>query len=296
MCAPILVRAGASWLGVTCAAEGGSSAGCARGRRSVRRHPHHVRVYAGRCCGDYRLQPGAGDLDRGACSVAGWNGRPHAPGGRYRDGAGRGVARDEPLDRLLALVAGSALKLDGFFTHFCSSEEANSSLTSLQELRFEQAVTQLRASGLSPTWLHAGNSSTVDNPTQPGGWLVSLAGSVNAVAMVRSGLAMFGYCLPISSKPEGTAEAHVRAQLLPVMTWRASILATRSLEAGDTVGYNATFTADRPMRVALLAVGVCGWAAAGAERTARVGDRERPEVRDSGAGFDEPDGGGCDRG
>ena len=62
---------------------------------------------------------------------------------------------------------------------------------------------------------------------------------------------MFGYCLPI----EGSAEPQVRAELLPVMTWRASILAVRELAAGDTVGYNATFTAERPMRVALLAVG-----------------------------------------
>ena len=167
-------------------------------------------------------------------------------------GMGRqGVAVGEPLDRVLGSIAASTLKLDGFFTHFCSSEEADSVLTGVQEERFEGAVEQLRGSGLKPAWVHAGNSSTVDNPAPPPGWLVALAASVHALAMVRSGLALFGYALPI----EGSAEPQVRMELQPVMTWRASILAVRELAAGDTVGYNATFTAERPMRVALLGVG-----------------------------------------
>ena len=39
------------------------------------------------------------------------------------------------------------------------------------------------------------------------------------------------------------------------MTWKAAVLAVRMLAAGDTVGYNATFTAAEPMRVALIPVG-----------------------------------------
>ena len=99
--------------------------------------------------------------------------------------------------------------------------------------------------------VHAGNTSTVDNPAQEWPWLVELAATVGARAMVRTGLGLYGYCLPIG----GHARPQVRSALRPVMTWKAHVLAVRELEAGETVGYNATFTAKRPMRVALLPAG-----------------------------------------
>ena len=69
--------------------------------------------------------------------------------------------------------------------------------------------------------------------------------------MVRSGLALYGYTLPIA----GDGPAHLRPRLEPVLTWIARVLSVRDLALGATVGYNATFTAEAPMRVALLPVG-----------------------------------------
>jgi alanine racemase len=39
------------------------------------------------------------------------------------------------------------------------------------------------------------------------------------------------------------------------MTWKTRVLDVREVAAGETVGYNATFTAPGPMRLALLPVG-----------------------------------------
>jgi alanine racemase len=39
------------------------------------------------------------------------------------------------------------------------------------------------------------------------------------------------------------------------MTWKTRIVSLRSLAAGETVGYNATFTAPTPMHLAMLPVG-----------------------------------------
>ena len=39
------------------------------------------------------------------------------------------------------------------------------------------------------------------------------------------------------------------------MTWKTQVLDVREVQAGETIGYNATFTAKRAMRVALLPVG-----------------------------------------
>ena len=132
-------------------------------------------------------------------------------------------------------------------------------------------------SGLQPRWMHAGNSSAVDNPAQDWPWLLELARQAGARAMVRPGLALYGYCLPI----EGPTAPHLRPELRPVMTWKAHVLAVHCLAPGETVGYNATFTADRAMPVALLPVGYAdglrrelsgrGWVMLGGRRAPILG-------------------------
>jgi alanine racemase len=75
--------------------------------------------------------------------------------------------------------------------------------------------------------------------------------------MVRSGIALYGYCLPIE-QADTDVQAKVRCGLdglQPVMCWKTRVLGLREVHAGDTVGYNAIFTAQRPMRLALLPVG-----------------------------------------
>ena len=143
-------------------------------------------------------------------------------------GMGRqGVEPGHALGELLAEISDAGLVLDGIFTHFCASEVAHSELTQTQERRFEAAVAQVRAKGMTPAWVHAGNSSTVDNPAQAWPWLVDLAKTVGAQAMVRSGIALYGYCLPIEGDD---VQSQVRAALQPVMQWKTRVLAVRDLQ------------------------------------------------------------------
>ena len=250
-CSVALVRTGARWLGVTCAAEG------VRVRQALQSAGLTADILI--MCGflptdvpwiaESALVPVLWTLEQTE-----WL-RGH-PGLRVHveidTGMGRqGVSPGEELERLLRGMEAGELVLDGFFTHFCSSEIAGSGLTQRQESLFESAVAQIISAGRTPRWIHAGASSAVDNPAQDWPWLHELAGRNGARAMVRTGLALYGYCLPI----EGRAAPHLRLQLRPVMTWTAQVLAVHCLAAGQTVGYNATFTADHPMRVGLLPVG-----------------------------------------
>ena len=82
--------------------------------------------------------------------------------------------------------------------------------------------------------------------------------------MVRSGIALYGYCLPIcgavvdagvTPNSRVSSRSRVHTDLQPVMTWKTRVIALRNIQAGDAVGYNATFTAPRPMRLALLPIG-----------------------------------------
>jgi alanine racemase len=71
--------------------------------------------------------------------------------------------------------------------------------------------------------------------------------------MVRAGIGLYGYCLPIEGG--NAAQSRIRGKLRPVMTWKTRVVDVRHVAAGETVGYNATFTAPGPMRLALLAAG-----------------------------------------
>jgi alanine racemase len=70
------------------------------------------------------------------------------------------------------------------------------------------------------------------------------------------------------------------------MSWKTRVIGLRDVRAGDTVGYNAIFTAERPMRLALLPIGYAdgvrrelsgsnaragGWAMVKGRRAAIVG-------------------------
>lgn len=276
-CSVALVRAGARWLGVTCAAEG------VRVCQSLRAAGLTADILI--MCGflpadvpliaEHALVPVLWTLEQVEALA------PH-PGLRVQvevdTGMGRqGVRPGLELERLLCAMQVGELVLDGVFTHFCSSEVADSGLTQRQERLFEDAITQVIRAGLQPRWVHAGNSSAVDNPAEDWPWLAELARQADACAMVRPGLALYGYCLPI----EGHATSHLRPHLRPVMTWKAHVLAVHCLAPGETVGYNASFTADRAMPVALLPVGYAdglrrelsgrGWVMLGGRRAPILG-------------------------
>jgi alanine racemase len=63
--------------------------------------------------------------------------------------------------------------------------------------------------------------------------------------MTRPGLSLYG----------GVQREALRAHIRQVVRPMAAIMQVRRIAAGDSVGYNATFTADRPMRVGTVALG-----------------------------------------
>jgi alanine racemase len=130
-----------------------------------------------------------------------------------------------------------------------SSEVAGSARTAVQVERFESALEQVAAAGMRPGFAHLGNTSAVDEGSTLE-WLRVAAARMGARAMVRTGLAIYGDCLAV----EGGVGT-LRPRLLPAMTWKTRVAGLRTVEAGATVGYGATFVAAEPMRLALLPVG-----------------------------------------
>lgn len=259
ICAPVLAQAGAEWLGVTDAAEGVAV------RQAISASQAQILVMSG-LLGDeaeavvqHSLTPVVWtrqQMEWLAEAAERSGSGPVAVHLEIDSGMARqGIAAGEELRELVEWLSKEPkIVLDGVMTHFASAEVAGSAQTLEQQARFEEAMWLIEDGGLSPAWVHAGNSSTLDNngdATQSLGWLQTIAAGCGARAMVRSGLGLYGYCLPI----EGQAVAHVRNGLLPVMTWKTRVIGVRDVCAGETVGYNATFTAQHAMRLALLPVG-----------------------------------------
>lgn len=254
LCAPVLARAGARWFGVTDAAEG------MRVRKALDAE--------GFC--DTEILPMCGGLPEEAAAMGRFRltpvvwtpGQVRALSGMSQievhieidTGMGRQGARPgEPLDEVLAAALACGVRVSGVFTHLCSSEEAHSAVTAMQKDRFATAVAQVLSRGIVPEWLHIANSSAVDNFGETRGWMAELARGAGARTMVRPGLALYGYVLPMAGGVTG--QGMLGAKLRPVLTWKTRVLALRELVAGDTVGYGATFTAPSAMGVALLPAG-----------------------------------------
>jgi alanine racemase len=282
-CAGVLAQAGADWLGVTDAHEGARVREALRkaveptpqnrdvGHSNPRLFPSpEILVMSGtaglageaECIVRERLTAviwDAGQVERlaQAARAAGLEApvRVHL---EVDSGMSRqGVASGAELDVVLRGIAGEPrIALDGVMTHFASTEVAGSEQTAAQQRSFEGAIAQVAEAGMRPGWMHVGNSSYIDNGSIAGGaeslcWLRDIAGRIGARAMVRSGLALYGYLLPI----EGPGRSAARGCVRPVMTWKTRVIGVREVPAGALVGYNGTFAAERRMRLALLPVG-----------------------------------------
>ncbi len=297
LCAPVLAQAGAAWLGVTDAAEGCTvrEALAAAGIASGIAQPE-ILVMSGPLREDaapivhHRLTASVWDREQmewlAEAVSSKSSGAPLHPAAaplpvhiEIDTGMARqGIAPGRPLDELLRwFKAQQRLRLDGVFTHFASSEVAGSTQTAAQRRLFDAAIQAVAAAGLRPRWVHAGNSSTVDNQGTGDelAWLQALAAAAGAQSMVRSGLGLYGYCLPIEqadrSDPDGSPRHTVRPALEPVLSWKTRVIGIRDIHAGEAVGYNATYHASGPMRLALLPVGY-----ADGLRRELSGSNERP--------------------
>ncbi|MES2394275.1 MAG: alanine racemase, partial [Acidobacteriota bacterium] len=171
--------------------------------------------------------------------------------GMARQGAAVGAELAKTLERL----AGSRwVSCEGLMTHLCCSEVFEGKRTASQREKFVEALEQALAAGVKPAFLHVGNSSAVDEGSTMS-WLRETAKKLGAKAMVRTGFAIFGHCLPISGGEGEDCAGALASRLKPVMTWKTRIIGLRELEAGASVGYGATFVAKKRMRLALLPVG-----------------------------------------
>jgi alanine racemase len=153
-------------------------------------------------------------------------------------GMGRLGTRAAPGEIIRAVAAAPA-PLEGLMTHFASSANYESRQTEEQIQAFTKVLVALRDSRFAPRYVHLSSTNPVAyRRTEAWGNLV------------RTGHAIYGYVSPARGGPPAAA-----LRVKPALTWKATILSVKDIEAGARIGYGGMHRAERPMRIAVLAAG-----------------------------------------
>ncbi|WP_263355787.1 alanine racemase [Acidicapsa ligni] len=267
LCAPAAVRAGARWLGVTSVEEGvAARSACSGETGSPGTDSPEILVISGVFPGqgaaviEHRLTAVVWDawqLDEleVAARAVGCDAGSVAVHLELDTGMNRqGVAAADLKEILARFDAESPLRMDGLMTHLYAADESDGVATHEQFERLEEAVRLVHAAaGRQPIWLHVGNSAAVLAGEVPLA-LQRLCSDFGMKPLMRPGLALYGLA-PEFSPDEPERVGALRNQLQPVLAWKTRVASVREVSAGQAVGYNGTFVATEPMRLALLAVG-----------------------------------------
>lgn len=174
-----------------------------------------------------------------------------------------GADRKDLASIYQALGSAAHILFEGIFSHFASSEVVDLPHGEEQLQSFYEAIAQAEKLGLAPPIRHMANSAAIAG--QPKSWF----------NMVRPGLALYGYCLPLTSAGSGRSVSSPELAVKPALSWKTRVLQVRDVAAGEQVGYSSGHVTQSSTKVAVLAVGY------GDGLSRRLSSRGRVIVRDS---------------
>ena len=151
-----------------------------------------------------------------------------------------GVSKERLLRFCEAFAACLHLQLEGVSTHFASAEVLDGEQAMRQAKCFDEGLRVLKSYGFFPPLVHMANSAAMS--ARPESWKT----------MVRPGIALYGYSLPIVG---GNAASAPSLPLRPVLSWKTRVLTIKDIAAGEGVGYMGTYVTKERSRVAVLPVG-----------------------------------------
>lgn len=125
------------------------------------------------------------------------------------------------------------LRVEGLMTHLACAEADDLGSVDTQLDTFEEATAQVHAHGFRPELRHAANSAAMFRAPRA------------RFDLVRPGIALFGIAPRSVVVPE----------LRPVMRVSSEIVALRALSDGEALGYDWTWRAPRPSRIATIPMG-----------------------------------------
>ncbi len=176
-------------------------------------------------------------------------------------GMGRlGFSVEEAADAIMEIVSLPGLEVEGVFTHFAVSDEADKTYTRGQFEKYMRVIQELGDRGFDVPVKHVSNSAAViDLPEY-------------SLDVVRPGSMLYGlYPSPHID--------HKRVDLLPAMTLKAKVSHVKTVPPGTGLSYGLTHITQRESRIATLPVGYADGYSRGLSNVGEVTiDRRRAPI------------------
>ncbi|HYF29181.1 MAG TPA: alanine racemase [Candidatus Paceibacterota bacterium] len=125
------------------------------------------------------------------------------------------------------------IKLVGIASHFADADGEDDAFSQAQVETWNEGVAEVERSFATIEYRHIAATKGIR------------FGEATRTNVARVGIGLYGF----DTSPEGTTDVR------PVLELRSLITSIREIPAGDHVGYNITYTAKRPSRIATVPVG-----------------------------------------
>jgi len=243
-CAPVMLEAGADWLGVNALFEAFAL------REAGIRAPIYIMGYilldelsAAVEAGFHFVVYNMETMLKLAkiCNRTGLPALTHlkAETGNYRQGVD-----ESDLQKFIDFYKANPLvKLEGVTTHFANIEDTvDHSYAEFQLANLKRFVETMRSAGLNPSHIHCANTAaTILFPD-------------TYFNMVRTGIGNYGLW-PSTETIISAKHTGVNVELKPVLTWKTRIAQIKDVPEGALVGYGGTYKTPRATRLAIIPVG-----------------------------------------
>lgn len=125
--------------------------------------------------------------------------------------------------------------VEGIYSHFANSDDADLAFARLQLARFQAVLDECTARGLKPALRHIANSGAI------------LQMPESYLDMVRAGILLYG----VYPSQETPRTVPVR----PALSWKSHVVYFKVVQPGHAVSYGGTWQSDHMVRVVTIPVG-----------------------------------------
>ncbi len=243
-CAPIMVKAGADWLGVNALFEAmelkqiGIKAPIyimgyvpENELSVVVQEGFHIVVY------NEEILKKLGEI----CKQSNRSVFTHL---KLETGTHRQGILDHQLNKFLEFYRKNPqVRLEGVSMHFANIEDTTDHSYALFQLQnFNAMLNKIHAAGFHPPYVHTANTAA------------TMLFPKTHFTMVRVGIGNYGLW-PSNETYLSAIQAKKKIDLKPVMTWKTKIAQIKNVAAGSYVGYGCTYKTTHRTRLAILPVG-----------------------------------------
>jgi len=244
VCAPVMVAAGADWLGVNALFEAVSL------REAGVKVPIYIMGYIALDELSFAVEQGfrfvAYNLEtlQKLAEVTKKLGVPALTHLKVETGTHRQGVHDGDLEKIFEFYRSHPLiKLEGVAAHFANIEDTTDhSYAEFQLQNFKKLVEKIQGGGFSPKYIHTANTAA------------AILFPKTYFTMVRSGVGNYGLWPSRETFVSAVAEGK-NVELRPVMTWKTTVAQVKKVPTGAFIGYGCTYQTKHDTVIAVLPVG-----------------------------------------